>query len=228
MRYFVAESFLILTIATVIFSITPNCPVTIAGDTISENRVVRDGIGQVIAIDLSDMGLSNSKILKYITPFKSTIQVLDLSKNTFKELDLSYLENSINLHALNISSNRIKKIDLKPLSRVENLCRLMMSENKIEEIDLTPLSNCIQLKNLQLQFNRIKEIDISCLSSCSKLRTLWLYNNQLEQFDLESIVELRSLEDIKLGGNDFDNEFCIEIEDFLIDNPLLFISYDCD
>mgnify|MGYP006288938329 CR=1 FL=1 len=180
----------------------------ISGQKLEESRVVRDPAGQIIVADLSDMGLERD-VLAGLRPFAEHLQVVDLSGNEIKEVDLSPLSRAFNLYSISLEENRLKEIDLSPLGGLPRLSLLSLGGNRLKRIDLSPLGECSRLRVLHLQGNEFEEVDLSPLASCPELRQLWIYDNELSNLDLKTLLDSCSLSDVKAFGNEL-SPACVE------------------
>ncbi len=155
--------------------------VVLGGVAIPEDRVVRNTVGCVVSINLSEMGLSDSNCLEGLNEYSATLETLDLRWNSLTNIDISPLTNCDNLKMLRLSENRLAVIDLSPLAGCSHLWWLSLGDNNLDSLDVSPLASCTNLYWLELSYNNIITIDVSPLIDASSLRNLWLNGNDLDE-----------------------------------------------
>ena len=205
----------------------PLRPVVLNGDTISDDRIIRNEDGCVTIINLNGMSLTDTNCIDGIELYDSTLAVLSLFANNLADIDLSPLASCTNLKLLYLDDNTIFNIDLTPLATCVNLERLELEFNALLGIDLAPLTSCINLEALQFDFNFLEYIDLTPLESCINLETLHLDFNFLTTIDLTPLWDLDSLDDIMLRYNNLDSASCTHICDFIEAHPDCYLWSDC-
>nr|XP_010928900.1 brassinosteroid LRR receptor kinase BRL1-like [Elaeis guineensis] len=160
---------------------------------------------------LVSLNLSRNSIPGGISPFGSSIQVLDLSRNRI--VDQGLLKYSLsrcnNLNYLNLSDNKLTG-KLGGISSCTNLTVLDLSYNIISgEIPANFISKSpASLKQLDLSYNNLSgEFSSFNFGSCGGLSVLDLSYNGLHGSGLPpSLANCRQLERLDLSGNHFANE----------------------
>jgi len=225
-------------------------PVVLNGDTIPEDRIVRDSAEYVIEIDLSNMGISDPNCLSGVELY-SELQVLiiaynnltsvdlsplssckeirgiDIGHNILTSIDLSPLNSCTNLEALLVDHNNLSSIDFSALAVCINMERLAICNNLLTSIDLSPLDSCTNLEMLWFNCNDLGSIDLSPLDSCFDLEHLYLFDNCLTAIDLSPIWDVDSLEYLYLFGNYLDSVSCAHVCDFHYEHPGCYFTSDC-
>ena len=129
-------------------------------------RALRAALGKVPGEELTTDELATLKRL--------WIPYVELSYGYFGEdLDLTLLEDCINLTQLSLSGNRIS--DITPLKGLVNLQQLDLKHNRIS--DISSLKELVNLEQLDLQQNRI--VDITPLQHLVQLEKVYLTDNQI-------------------------------------------------
>ncbi|MCD6417330.1 leucine-rich repeat protein [bacterium] len=177
--------------------------IVLGGITIPDDRVIRNTVGCVVALNLSEMGLSDSNCLEGLETYSAALETIDLRWNSLTTIDLSPLQECENLKTLKLSENQITHIDLSPLANCQNLWWLSLGNNELDSIDVSPLANCNNLYWFDLYYNHIVKIDVSPLVDVSSLKKLWL------------------------NGNNLDETSCSTVCDFIVQRPDCFVLHDC-
>ena len=132
-------------------------------------------------------------------------QLTDLEKLTLTRneiIDITPLENLVNLMSLYLDGNRNDSetlSDISALASLENLRELHISSNAIS--DITPLAGLVKLRELYLYQNNIS--DVSALENLVELTSLSFGYNDVS--DVSPLAELMKLENLWLSGNPVEN-----------------------
>ena len=132
-------------------------------------------------------------------------QLTDLEKLTLTRneiIDITPLENLVNLMSLYLDGNRNDSetlSDISALASLENLRELNISSNAIS--DITPLAGLVKLRELYLYQNNIS--DVSALENLVELTSLSFGYNDVS--DVSPLAELMKLENLWLSGNPVEN-----------------------
>jgi Leucine-rich repeat (LRR) protein len=110
----------------------------------------------------------------------SNNQILDLGEKTFKTYS-SFNYNS-NLEILKLSNNYLKKLNVINFKGLSNLVDLDLSGNKVTQIDKGTFEHLKNLKELNLAKNEISVISDESFKDLSRLENLNLSENKLELF----------------------------------------------
>ena len=133
-------------------------------------------IGQLT--DLEKLTLTRNEIID-ITPLENLVNLMSLyldgNRNDSETLsDISALASLENLRELHISSNAIS--DITSLAGLVKLRELYLSQNNVS--DVSALENLVELTSLSFAYNDVR--DVSPLGELMKLRSLWLSGNPVE------------------------------------------------
>lgn len=146
-----------------------------------------------------------SKIpLKIIASFPP-LDKLDLSENTFTELSLPEIPNTVNyLTVLDVSRNSLATLTPSVFTHTPNLKELDLSRNQIQSVGSTNFSIMPDLTLIDLSHNKINVIEYSSrftLDNLPNLRFLYLNHNGMQKFYLE----LRGSPNIELLDASYNN-----------------------
>ena len=128
--------------------------------------------------------------LRSVPPFFGLTHLTDLhiNGNKIDQVDLRIFSELRALQILDLSRNSIKDIVNQDLSDHPNLTILHLDNNKITTINHLNLSFCTQLKSLHLELNPYESIRNIDLSYCKQLSTFILNNTSyLELRTMENI-----------------------------------------
>ena len=114
-------------------------------------------------------------------------QVLDLNVDALGIVDLSGLEQCLNIQSLSLKFNNIEDISL--LSGLVNLRSLFLDGNEIS--DVTPLFNLVNLEELGLSDNQIQ--NTLPLRNLANLGAIYLDNNQID--DIRALANFAKIGD---------------------------------
>ena len=104
----------------------------------------------------------------------------DINANT-SPLDISVLEDLINLQELYLEYNKIS--DISVLENMTNLTKLGLHSNNISNIDA--LTNLINLEELMISYNQIT--DVAILKELKNLTRLDIFGNQINDSQIEEL-----------------------------------------
>lgn len=125
------------------------------------------------------------------------LKKLSITGTYNSELDISFIENLLELEELSLRQNCIN--DISPISQLNKLTYLVLYNNEL--VDISPISYLQKLTYLNLSSNKI--IDASSLSKIVELKYLNLKFNDIENIDF--VVELPRLEYLDLHRNRVSN-----------------------
>jgi len=202
-------------------------PVVLNGDTIPEDRIIRNAAGCVITIDLSYMDITDPNCIAGIEIYSATLKGLSINYNPLTSIDLSPLASCTNLDKFVLNNNQLTSIDLLPLTPCINLYWLLLDHNQFTSIDLSPVGSFVNLNRLWLHRNQFTSIDLSPLSSCTGLMFFFIRENQLTAIDMLPLWELEFLEVFELQMNDLDSVSCAHVCDFIDEHPDCNVRTDC-
>jgi Leucine-rich repeat (LRR) protein len=120
--------------------------------------------------------------------------ILELRADSMGIVDLTGLEQCVNIQTLSLANNQIA--DIGALASLTKLEELNLSQNQIGEIDA--LAGLTGLWNLNLRYNQIGSIDP--LSGLTNLLYLFCSNNPFS--DIEPLAGLTKLVDLELMSNE--------------------------
>ncbi|XP_023020601.2 uncharacterized protein [Leptinotarsa decemlineata] len=129
-----------------------------------------------------------------------TLKDIDLSQNTFENIDDSFFWIFQSLESLNLSVNAISNISNKGFLGLENLKCLDLSRNELTSISKLVLAPLQSLQYLNLSSNQLEVLDETCFSQLTALQQLDISWNQLSRIAPGSL-ELPSLTRLLLAGN---------------------------
>ena len=148
------------------------------------NGIGEDGIlteverQTVTELNLSGLGLTS---LEGLEAFPN-LQILDCSRNSLTQLDVSHNPALVQLHCAN---NQLTALDLAANLNLESLnCNF----NKIGQLDLTGHNKLIAL------YCEMNQMSSLTLSGCTELKTLYCRNNELTKLDLADNTKLEFIE----------------------------------
>ncbi|CAG9765272.1 unnamed protein product [Ceutorhynchus assimilis] len=124
---------------------------------------------------------------------------LDLSANEITSLPSSY-HPIRTLETLNLSENSIKQIKPESFKNLEALKILDLSKNYLFLLDNQSLTPLVSLQYLNLSHNNLKSLNDKCFSSLLKLQQLDVSSNNLARVAPGSL-QLPSLARLLLAGN---------------------------
>ena len=152
----------------------------------------------------TNVDLTSREVLAIdLSPLEQCIQLqqIILSHNKLEQINLSPIRHCEKLTVLQLDYNLLESIDLNVLENFQELRHLNLSQNKLTTIDLAPMTNSTGLIILELDFNVIQKIDLNPLQNSIGLRALGLNNNQLTAIDLSPISQFNQLTQLKLRSN---------------------------
>ena len=121
------------------------------------------------------------------------ITELTISDSSISNIDLSGIENLVNLENFEVSHSKI--MDISPLKKLTHLKHLALMNCRIG--DISSLKELTNLEWLSLEFNSIK--DIKALESLTNLKFLDLMYNDIN--DISPLRGLTNLEILEIKGN---------------------------
>ncbi|XP_050289288.1 receptor-like protein 56 isoform X14 [Quercus robur] len=162
-------------------------------------------------LDLSNNRLNGSETVQgSISLLRlKKLERLDLGSNGFKRSIIQSLRLLKSLKTLSLRYNNLEgSFPIEELSVFEDLEKLDLSNNELNGSltiqDFKNLSKLSKLKHLDLRGNHFDEGILRSLGALSALTSLKLDNNEMEGplYD-QDLANLRSLEVLNLGGNNF-------------------------
>ena len=169
------------------------------------------------------------------------LRVLSLTDLGFENLDLSPLEDCLNLHTITISNTinpyvivldkkdkpnyqrlfigHIKHIDLTPLANLKNLRVLKLHGLQTGTIDLNPLKHCPCFEEIEISgsvmLNKegvIKNLDLVPLSECNNLQVIKLSLLDTKSINLQPLRKCIKLREITIEG--YPSSYRVEFEGY--------------
>ncbi|MBD3405166.1 MAG: leucine-rich repeat protein [Candidatus Lokiarchaeota archaeon] len=129
------------------------------------------------------------------------LEVLDLSRNPLKTLDLTPLSKALNLRELKLHSNEVSTIDLSPLEHCINLERFVLVNHGITSLDISVFSSLSQLKHVSIVSQNLQEINLDSISACTNLTSFSFSGGQFLELNLEFLRTCTNLQSLQIGGN---------------------------
>ncbi|XP_029646782.1 toll-like receptor 6 [Octopus sinensis] len=146
------------------------------------------------------LDISSNGIIYLTKPIVTNSLHLHLQNNQIQELSDSLFQDSPNLEILDLSNNKLKQIKLETFSNLKNLSSLNLSKNQIQTI-YGPLS-LSKLNSLDLSENLIQALSKNMFSEVPlNLNELDLSHNKLTEISSDAFIQLLSLKDFSLQGN---------------------------
>jgi hypothetical protein len=166
--------------------------------TTAQGRVTMPQKGWLLLV--GDYALSDG--LKPLEKLKSDdLQILRLSKLTFKDSELKYLTGLSGLQRIELDSTDINDEALKTIAKLPNLVYLTLARTLVTGKTLADLAPLKKLTDLQLGHNLLCKGNLNGAAALPSLRTLRVQACQLRNKDLESISRIKTLESLTLHEN---------------------------
>lgn len=135
--------------------------------------------------------INNNKITSIAAgafqPFATTLQSLDLGRNSLSRLDRSTFENMVNLNQLDLRWNQIVTIQSQAFNDMQNLTILLLSNNAINSLALDVFDGLVSLRSLHLDSNRLVQVNSRLFANLRSLLHLRLSNNSITSLDGEPL-----------------------------------------
>jgi len=163
-------------------------------DTNGDGKLDQAEIDAVTTISLRTSTIGAPVISEKATDFDlvglfTNLEILDLSSNDIKSLDLSKNINLLNFCGTN---NSLDGIDL---SNNVNLYRLELNDSKLTSIDISKLVN---LELFQCYVNQLTSLDVS---NNPKLSLLHCYENKISSLDVSKATSLVVSNNLRIHTN---------------------------
>ncbi|XP_058831516.1 leucine-rich repeat-containing protein 49-like [Topomyia yanbarensis] len=138
------------------------------------------------------------------------LRKLELGHNRLKTIEnISYFEN---LEILDLSHNDLRSIDLCLFQRMKNLRTLDLSVNNMAIVKNSMEDKLESLTVLYLNDNRLSYLDINVLKQFPNLETLHLFNNGLMYMEFENMRSMfPRINIVHIYGNDWNCEILAEM-----------------
>ncbi|XP_058465172.1 dynein regulatory complex subunit 3-like [Malaya genurostris] len=138
------------------------------------------------------------------------LRKLELGHNRLKTIEnISYFEN---LEILDLSHNDLRSIDLCLFQRLKNLRTLDLSVNNMAIVKNSMEEKLESLTVLYLNDNRLSYLDINVLKQFPNLETLHLFNNGLMYMEFENMRTMfPRINVVHIYGNDWNCENLAEM-----------------
>jgi len=128
----------------------------------------------------------------------TTLECLDLSKNTLLDLPEDFFENLTNLRMLALKQNSLYSVP-PAIFCLQKLTHLNLSQNNLSSNVVKYLAKLVHLSQLDLSCNQLDSVPAS-FSALKQLVTLNLSTNKLTAFP-HVVLEFKSLRDLNLSFN---------------------------
>lgn len=128
----------------------------------------------------------------------TTLECLDLSKNTLLDLPEDFFENLTNLRMLALKQNSLYSVP-PAIFRLQKLTHLNLSQNNLSSSVVKYLAKLVHLSQLDLSCNQLDSVPAS-FSALKNLVTLNLSTNKLTAFP-HVVLEFKNLRDLNLSFN---------------------------
>nr|AAI63527.1 Toll-like receptor 22 [Danio rerio] len=130
--------------------------------------------------------------------------ILDISFNSFAQIQIEDLNILLNLQYLNVSNNKISKIQDGAFGSLFNLTDLNLASNRLNAVSNGMLRGLTNLLVLRLDRNYISVIKESAFSTLHSLQVLNLSKNHLRHIDdVKPVLASLYLEELYIGSNYF-------------------------
>ncbi|XP_055533212.1 uncharacterized protein LOC129723191 [Wyeomyia smithii] len=138
------------------------------------------------------------------------LRKLELAHNRLKAIEnISFFEN---LEILDLSHNDLRSIDLCLFQRMKNIRILDLSANNMAIVKNSMQAKLESLTNLYLNDNRLSYLDINVLKQFPNLETLHLFNNGLMYMEFENMRTMfPRINIVHIYGNDWNCENLAEM-----------------
>ena len=160
-----------------------------------ENEIYKYEMEKIIRISANN--LNTKETAMDLTGLENAINLTNLFLESNKIENIEPLKGLTSLTSLNLSSNKVENIE--PLRGLTNLGYLQLSDNKIENVE--PLKGLTSLTSLTLFMNKIENIEP--LRVLTNLTSLTLSRNKIE--NVEPLKGLTSLTSLSLFSNKIEN-----------------------
>ncbi|XP_065071616.1 leucine-rich repeat serine/threonine-protein kinase 2-like isoform X2 [Rhopilema esculentum] len=145
-----------------------------------------------------------------------TLEVLNLSKNSIKDLNEQQMHHHVSLSRLELDANDLTKLPAWLDDIFPALTTLSMSQNRIALLPSKPL-HLRQLRFLNLSFNKLETIPAHFLDHCLMLEKLDLTMNNLISLPGQSAKTFNRLSHIKLSHNQLKEQAPWHVPKFLLE-----------
>ena len=160
-----------------------------------ENEIYKYEMEKIIRISANN--LNTKETAMDLTGLENAINLTNLFLESNKIENIEPLKGLTSLTSLNLSSNKVENIE--PLRGLTNLGYLQLSDNKIENVE--PLKGLTSLTSLTLSRNKIENVEP--LKGLTSLTSLTLSRNKIE--NVEPLKGLTSLTSLSLFSNKIEN-----------------------
>lgn len=154
----------------------------------------------VDCVNLKTLKLTGSRLHKFDSIKSESLEELDLSNCSIKEITNANFDNLSELTYLNLAHNFIAQINLNTFSNVFNLEELYLSHNNITDIPANVFENNTELDTLDLSHNPLRAFRTGKALNIEKLV---LKSCRLTEFDAKTAKNLDLLDTLDLSGNNF-------------------------
>lgn len=164
-------------------------------------RIENNRINSLVAINsisfnsLITLNVAGNEINKLNDIFSTNkyyprLQVLDLSRNPLKEIDVSLLNSFKSLRHLNLSQTELRDFDFRVFVYPVNLETLDLSNNSLEHIKYTSnVGRFYSLRTLNLAGNNLTNLDVITALNFRNLSTIDISRNRIKR---ESFIQFKN------------------------------------
>ncbi|KHJ49490.1 leucine Rich repeat-containing domain protein [Trichuris suis] len=132
---------------------------------------------------------------------KSSLEMLDLSKNCLTQVPAPNLRGSQNLAIVDLSENAIESLPNLQFMNMPELRDLRLGNNEIEEVLPLAFMNVPKLESLNLTKNKLATLETSRFMLFENLQLLDLSSNKLTKLPASAFKELAVLKELHLNDN---------------------------
>ncbi|XP_059800497.1 amphoterin-induced protein 3 [Hypanus sabinus] len=146
----------------------------------------------------SDLLSCVSRSLSMLPPgLPNTATSLDLSHNSFHQLQDRWLAQLPRLHTLRVGNNHISHIAVGAFRNASRLTHLDLSSNRLHSVEKHFFQELTNLQELLLYNNKIQRVDSDALPALSNVQKVYLSWNQLTDFPFSAMLD-NSLPQLKI------------------------------
>ena len=155
------------------------------------------GLNTLNWLDISHNQLTSAPSLVHL---RSTLRMLDLSRNKILSIGDSYFLLCINIANINLDMNQLK--DFPSMQSISStIIKLSLEGNNISLVDPIHGSYFPRLKDLQLAHNQIEVYCFPPRNIAPQLSDVYLQNNKLSEIQFSHVKSHTRQAQLFLGGN---------------------------